>query len=289
MSPTSSEQQISQRDYFLKFNEAYKAYQGARSEDNLALVNRYLALISSILEPKLFDPINTETCLFFINLYELIEQIDAQSSLLWSAIAALQTAIDSTLAKEVNEKFKFVPILVRLLHDVTGRHKVLKVLTILQKLTYMLDLAWNEVYLKNLCKALLKHLASEDEEVVHLTASVLVNVCFKNSPATHCLLKECSADEILGKIGKHTVLRFKMQYILRESRKFKFGLEFSAFVEYVAEEIKRALLKWNSDLMQHIFDFFYDLERNHPQYSEKYSKFDQFIEELLTVNRWVKF
>lgn len=37
----------SQKEYFKKFNDAYKDYQEFRTEGNLALVNRYLAVIYS--------------------------------------------------------------------------------------------------------------------------------------------------------------------------------------------------------------------------------------------------
>lgn len=208
---------------------------------------------------------------------------------MWSAIAALQQAVDNLSSKELNEKFKFLPVLSRLLVEVSGRYKILKVLSILQKLTYNIDLAWNEVYLRNFVNGLMKHLFCDEEEITHLSASVLINLCFKNASAAFLVLKERDLDQIILQLKKHRILRFKMQYILKDSRKWSFNLEIAVFMQNVVEEIEKSIMNWDSDLIQHVVDFFADIQLNHPQYLQNYFKFNEIIEDLMNVRKYLIF
>lgn len=47
--------EANQEDYFKSFNEAYKDYQQSRSEENLALINRYLAVRSYFTTESKFE------------------------------------------------------------------------------------------------------------------------------------------------------------------------------------------------------------------------------------------
>lgn len=120
-------------------------------------------IISTILDTKCFDPlINPDVSLFYINLHNLIETIDAQSTLLWTSIAALQQALNSSFHKTLVEDLKFLSVLTKLLEEVTGKVKILKLLNILQKLTLNVKLTWNEPYLERMMKALVQFIQGEE-------------------------------------------------------------------------------------------------------------------------------
>lgn len=137
-----------------------------------------LQFISTIIDPKLFDPTQKEICTFFINLFELIYAMDAQSSVFWAATSALENAINNSKAKVVTEQFRYLPALTRLLTEVGNQTKISKVLKLIQELTYNIELSWDEPYLRLLIKELLKHMFGED---VTLYCPPSVSLIFTNS------------------------------------------------------------------------------------------------------------
>lgn len=120
-------------------------------------------IISTILDTKCFDPLlNPEICSFYINLHNLLGLIDAQSTLLWTSIAALQQALNSSFQKSLVDNFKYFSVLTKLLEEVTGKAKVLKLLNVLQKLTLNVKLTWNEPFLEKLIKVLVQLILGEE-------------------------------------------------------------------------------------------------------------------------------
>lgn len=212
---------------FKEFNVIYQEYLNLKSEENLNGLNRNLAvtfdpgsewnpfthspllpqIISTILDSKCFDPLlNPEVCLFYINLHSLLTLIDSQSTLLWTSIAALQQALNSSFHKTLVDDLKFLPVLTKLLEEVTGKVKTLKILTILQKLTLNVRLTWNEPFLGRMLTVLVRLIQREEDEIVHLSTLVLINLCFNNVPAIECFREQFNYESVLERIEKHTIL-----------------------------------------------------------------------------------
>lgn len=163
-------------EIFKQFNELYEKYCETKSQENIIALNRSLAvifftnyiillnktqwftfqIISTILDPTVFNPSNTETCLFYIHLHDLIGNIDSQSSLLLACCAALEHALNYSVRQSLVDKFKYLPVITKILEEINEKHKILQVLNILKSLTYNIKLTWNEPYLQKLIRALVK-------------------------------------------------------------------------------------------------------------------------------------
>lgn len=87
--------------------------------------------------------------------------MDAQSCTFWSATAALENIIKHSMTSVLREKFKYLPVLTRVLAKLDSRSKIEKVLNLIQGLTYGIKLTWDEPYVGQLIEELMKSLFSD--------------------------------------------------------------------------------------------------------------------------------
>ncbi|XP_026728157.1 uncharacterized protein LOC113494159 isoform X2 [Trichoplusia ni] len=87
-----------------------------------------------------------------------------------------------------------MPILARLLSDSISNDKKIKLLSVMQEISYGIKISWQESYLAGLMKQLTEWITQPMTEPQHRTIghkslTVLVNVCYANLPAIYALMR----------------------------------------------------------------------------------------------------
>lgn len=100
----------------------------------------------------------------------------------------------------------------------------------------------------------------------------------------HWLNKYHDSFEIISRLKKHRVLKFKLEYILLEQQSGKFDLDIRDLFKTIVEDLQKGLLRWDLNLLQHATDLFLDLKENHPKYVAEYEDYAKDVEDLLTVS-----
>lgn len=119
------------------------------------------------MDPKFFDPLQKDVCLFYINIYELLSTMDAQSTIFWSVTAVLENVMNISRGKILSEKFRYLPPLVKLLEQVVDKKtKINKLLIIIQNLTVNIRLTWDEPWLRPLISQLVKNICADEVSVL---------------------------------------------------------------------------------------------------------------------------
>lgn len=105
--------------------------------------------------------------------------------------------------------------------------------------------------------------------MIELAASVLLNVCYKNPHAVHCLSYERDSFEIVDRLKKNRALKFKLQYILHEPESQSFDLDAEVFMEAIFKDVEAALTHWDHYVLKHIVSFVSDIVMNHSKYIQQ--------------------
>ncbi|XP_050552405.1 uncharacterized protein LOC118277064 [Spodoptera frugiperda] len=174
------------------FVTAAREFEATHSESAVNLMTRYLGLIASSCDLSIFSPGRSEVCAFFSSLWRVM--CDGRGPH-WAGVAVLaRAAIEPSARHALTHTYKFMPILARLLSDSISNDKKIKLLTVMQEISYGIKISWQESYLSSLMKQLTEWITQPMTEpqlrtIGHKSLTVLVNVCYGNLPAIYALMR----------------------------------------------------------------------------------------------------
>ncbi|XP_049879888.1 uncharacterized protein LOC126376500 [Pectinophora gossypiella] len=182
------------------FVNAAREFEATHSDSAVNLMTRYLGLIASSCDLSIFSPGRSEVCAFFSSLWRVM--CDGRGPH-WAGVAVLARAsIEPSARHALTHTYKFMPILARLLSDVISNDKKIKLLSVMQDISYNIKISWQESYLAGLMKQLtefIMHPMVEPQHRIigHKSLTVLVNVCYGNLPAIYALMRTVDTKEFV--------------------------------------------------------------------------------------------
>lgn len=120
--------------------------------------------------------------------------------LFWSGITILKNVIkESPNHEQFIRDINFVPILTNHLNSNLSLERKVSLLFLLQELTYGITMEWEHPFVGKLIPILVDHILSETEQenVIILSLSILINICQKNSVVLYRLLRTIPKVSIL--------------------------------------------------------------------------------------------
>ncbi|XP_059055746.1 uncharacterized protein LOC131849651 [Achroia grisella] len=174
------------------FVTAAREFETTHSESAVNLMTRYLGLVASSCDLTIFSPGRSEVCAFFSSLWRVM--CDGRGPH-WAGVAVLaRAAIEPSARHALTHTYKFMPILTRLLSDTISNDKKIKVLSVMQEISYGIKISWQESYLSGLMKQLtdwiLQPMMEPQYKIIgHKSLTVLVNMCYGNLPAIYALMR----------------------------------------------------------------------------------------------------
>ncbi|CAG9570690.1 unnamed protein product [Danaus chrysippus] len=182
------------------FVNAAREFEATHSESAINMMTRYLGLIASSCDLTIFSPGRSEVCAFFSSLWRVM--CDARGPH-WAGVAVLaRAAIESSTRHALTHTYKFMPILARLLSDNISNDKKIKLLSVMQDISYGIKISWQESYLTGLMKQLTDWITQpmtepQQRAIGHKSLTVLVNVCYGNLPAIYALMRTVDTKEFV--------------------------------------------------------------------------------------------
>ncbi|XP_031829217.1 uncharacterized protein LOC116425514 isoform X1 [Nomia melanderi] len=264
------------------------------SETTAAVLQRNLGVISVSLDLSIFDPGTSVAAEFYVSLHELMNSLASRTTLIWSTVDVLQNACRNAAARQaLIHTYKFAPILARLLEANLTTEKRIRVLKLLQELTYGIKISWQEAHLPYLISILTQWVTqSKEEDIIALSLGVLVNLCYKNLPAVYTLMRTIDTKAFIRTLLKlqhcnvnTSVQCCKLLIILEHTNtniSEKYILDFAAvtFSSLIVAMKQRDVL-----LLRHIIDFFNDVGQNEHSHSVllTYAHYGRDVENVLAT------
>nr|XP_033333504.1 uncharacterized protein LOC117224575 [Megalopta genalis] len=264
------------------------------SETIASVLQRNLGVISVSLDLSIFDPGTSVAAEFYVSLHELMNSLASRTTLIWSAVDVLQNACRNAAAKQaLIHTYKFAPILARLLEANLTTEKRIRVLKLLQELTYGIKISWQEAHLPYLISILTQWATqSKEEDIIALSLGVLVNLCYKNLPAVYTLMRTIDTKAFMRTLLKlqHCSVNINVQccklLIILEHTNMniseKYILDFAAvtFSSLITAMKQRDVL-----LLRHVTDFFNDVGQNEHSHSIllTYVHYGKDVENVLSI------
>ncbi|XP_041988278.1 uncharacterized protein LOC121739773 isoform X2 [Aricia agestis] len=170
---------------------AAREFEATHSDTSVSLMTRYLGLIASSCDLTIFAPGRSEVCAFFSSLWRVMGDSRGPH---WAGVAVLTRAsIESSARYALTHTYRFMPILARLLSDSISDDKKIKLLSVMQDISYGIKISWQESYLGSLMKQLTDWITqpveSANKTIGHKSLTVLVNMCYGNLPAIYSLMR----------------------------------------------------------------------------------------------------
>ncbi|XP_076246086.1 uncharacterized protein LOC143186346 [Calliopsis andreniformis] len=276
------------------FISAVLEYTKHPNETTTSVLQRSLGVISVSLDLSIFDPGTNIAAEFYVSLYELMNSLASRTTLIWNAVDVLQNACRNAAARQaLIHTYKFAPILARLLEANLTSEKRIRVLKLLQELTYGIKISWQEAHLPYLISILTQWVTqSKEEEIIALSLGVLVNLCYKNLPAVYTLMRTIDT-----KIFVRTLLKLqhctantsvqccKLLIILEHTNTNIAEKHILDFAAVTFSSLITAMKQKDVLLLRHIIDFFNDVGQNEHSHSVllTYTYYDRDVENVLAT------
>ncbi|XP_058800070.1 protein CIP2A homolog [Phymastichus coffea] len=263
--------EIENFQYIRSFISAASEYAKHPNETSASMIQRNLDAVSASLDYNIFDPGSSVSALFYVSLYEMMNTMGSRSTLIWNAVDVLQTACKNSAARHaLIHTYKFAPLLTRLLEANLTSEKRIRALKLLQQLTYGIKISWQEAHLPYLIKTLSQWvIQSTEEEVIMLSLSVLVNLCYKNLPAVYVLMRSVNTKTFLQSVvktsGQNINIRVqccKLLIILEHANSDILDSYILDVATVTFTNIIPTLKNQDPLLLRHIVDFFDDIRQN---------------------------
>uniref|UniRef100_A0A1B6DP45 Protein CIP2A n=1 Tax=Clastoptera arizonana TaxID=38151 RepID=A0A1B6DP45_9HEMI len=268
----------SAREYFIQ-----------KHEIGMNSLQRYMQILSATDDLSVFDTGSCEAVEFYTSLHELMSGHDAHAEIVWCAVSVLQRAvINPDIRTALIHKYKFMPVLSKLLSSQIIPEKQHRVLRLLEELSFGIQITWQESYLATLIKLLVKYI--ENNELTSVALGILVNICHQNTPVVN-ILTQCIDTKLLFKSVLKTqeddmkiqVQLFSLMMILDHLSPDINNQEFERFVQLTLSMMEKALKMNDVILLQYTVNFYKDMKENANamqalmSYSEYYTNIETLI------------
>ncbi|XP_061721490.1 uncharacterized protein LOC133528227 [Cydia pomonella] len=182
------------------FVDAARQYETTHSEASVSLMHRYLNLLASTCDLSIFAPGRSEVCALFSSLWRVMRDPGGPH---WAGVAVLSRACMEPSARHaLTHTYKFMPILTQLLSNSISNDKKIKLLLVMQDISYGITISWQESYLPVLMKQLTDWITSpcndtQEQLIRHRSLTVLANICSGNLPAVYALMRTIDTKKFL--------------------------------------------------------------------------------------------
>lgn len=241
------------------------------NESTASVLQRNLNAIKTSTDLNIFDPGSIILSEFYLSLYNLTKTLDSKTPLTWSTLDVLQHVSKNLASRQtLIHTYKFYQVLARLLESNLITEKRIKVLKLLQELTYGIKIYWQEAHIPSLLVILTQWIMqSKEEEIITLSLGIIINLCYKNVSVVHTLMRTIDAKafhRMLLKLQSSSVnTRVQCCKILmimeQESQDIPEKFIFD-FVDITFRSLVSALSEKDVPLLQHIVEFFDDVRQN---------------------------
>ncbi|XP_054004140.1 uncharacterized protein LOC128890021 [Hylaeus anthracinus] len=276
------------------FISAVLEYSKHPSETTGSILQRNLGVISVSLDLSIFDPGTSVAAEFYVSLHELMNSLASRTTLIWSAVDVLQNACRNAAARQaLIHTYKFAPILARLLEANLTSEKRVRVLKLLQELTYGIRISWQEAHLPYLISILTQWVTqSKEEDIIALSLGVLVNLCYKNLPAVYTLMRTINTKTFVRTLLKlqrcnvnTSVQCCKLMIILEHSNTNISDKNILDFAAVTFTNLVTAMKQKDVLLLRHVIDFFNDVAQNEHSHSVllTYTNYGRDVENILVT------
>lgn len=201
----------------------------------------------------------------------MTKSLDSKTPLAWSTLDVLQHVSKNLSARQVLiHTYKFSPILARLLVSNLITEKRIKLLKLLHELTHGIKLYWQEAHLPSLMTILTQWIMqSKDEEIISLSLGILINLCYKNPPVIHTLMRTIDSRAFhkhlfrVQNINVNTRVQCgKILMIMDQEVKDIPEKVILNFVDITFSSLTSALSNKDVILLRHVVEFFDDVRQN---------------------------
>nr|XP_026499862.1 uncharacterized protein LOC113403501 [Vanessa tameamea] len=277
------------------FVNAAREFEATHSESAVNMMTRYLGLIASSCDLSIFSPGRSEVCAFFSSLWRVM--CDGRGPH-WAGVAVLARAsVEPSARHALTHTYKFMPILSRLLLDTISNEKKIKLLSVMQDISYGIKISWQESYLTSLMKQLTDWILQPMSEPQHRTIghkslTVLVNVCYGNLPAIYALMRTVDTKDFVvhlislkdGGYGGVEVCRLLL--CLSSGTRGSSAIRQSDIHSYLCctmRTFNKAIVDRDATQLLHAYTFINDLctDNNLRSYVLSYSHFNNSLQESL--------
>ncbi|KAF6201695.1 hypothetical protein GE061_004090 [Apolygus lucorum] len=254
-----------------QFNKAVKSYIVSRNGEHERQIERSLQLLASTSDLTAFDPGHKDTIEFYVNLHELMVGLDAGTSLAWASIACLKEACRNTSARrDLIHTYQFMPVLTRFLMTRPSLDREIKLLQLMEELTYGIKISWQEAHLTRLITTLSNLIVSDvDQERMTLSLSVLVNLCYKNLPSVYALMRSIDIKKFLKTVlnlqshnESSKVQVCKLMIILKSVTGGMPDPNLQTYLKSVSPTLTDALRRGNVSLMRQTVSFYKEMSNS---------------------------
>lgn len=227
---------------------------------------------------------------FCINLYELMNSINDDSDIMWAAVNLLQSIVKQGLFQNtILNNNEFTLILTKLLKDELSFDKKIKILKLLQELTYRTKIQWQEGHSSELINLLVKWISTEDKDLISLSLGVLVNVCCKNKFAMFTLVKcthsksfmrlllKLQSDDIFIKVQV-----YKLLLVLEQVSGQIPDVDVNNLIDVTFAVLEEGLKLKNVFVLRHAVDFFIDISE-HSRWKNSVLEYDGYKTNLIKI------
>ncbi|XP_055375866.1 uncharacterized protein LOC129608405 [Condylostylus longicornis] len=241
--------------YITEFNEQFERSRRNKGPIDISL-HRSLTLMISVPNADCYNPVTVPIVQFYINLHKLLSTSGLDEDTIWTCCSILQHASKNVESKNaIISKFRFFPLLSKILPKLNGKEKAEKLLKIMQTLSYGIIITWEEPYLSELVKTLLAFIYSEDDDLAQHSLSVLVNICHRNFPVVCTLMRVVNISELCQKTKKYGVLASKLILILQINDLAVQKDDVECLIKKCFIDFETAIKKSDVSLLQHIIHF----------------------------------
>ncbi|VVC31727.1 Armadillo-type fold,Armadillo-like helical [Cinara cedri] len=236
-----------------------------------------------------FDSKNILIQEFYITLYEMMNTIN-DDSIMWASINVLQSFIKQGYFDNTKlNNYKFTLILSKLLKDELTLEKKIKILKLLQDLTYGAQLQWQESYLTELIMLLVKWISSEDRDLKSFSLGILMNVCCKNKFAIFTLVKYTDSKHFMRLLLKLQsddifirVQVYKLLLVLEQVSGHIPNVETNYLVDIIFIVLEEGLKHKNVFVLRHVIDFFVDISE-HSSWKNSVLNYSNYKSKLINL------
>ena len=184
---------ISQGDYLLLLAKHVKDF-----EQGDALSDALYGLCDDLCTKLSIQDLNEMQFRQLISsLSKIISLAENNTALAWTCVSVIGKISDSSVGKKVGILHRLTPVVAKLMPYACTEEKKLRLLNVLQKLTYGIVIEREETYLGPLFSGLINSIRTEKGSIVQLCLSVLTNLIHQNKKALQTLMQIVNLKELL--------------------------------------------------------------------------------------------
>ncbi|XP_060834763.1 uncharacterized protein LOC132917839 [Rhopalosiphum padi] len=277
-------------NHLKNFIIAAKQYSCCHDESSLNGVLCSLQILGQLSNEFIFNSKDTLRHEFYMKLYELMSNTNDDSEIMWAAVHFLQSIVKQGFFHDIIlNNNELTLILTKLLKDELSLDKKIKILKLLQELTYRMKLQWQESHSSELISLLIKWISTEDKDLISLSLGVLVNVCCKNKFAMFTLVKcthsksfmrlllKLQSDDIFIKVQV-----YKLLLILEHVSGQIPHVDVNNLIDVTFVVLEEGLKLKNVFVLRHAVDFFIDISE-HARWKNYVLEYDGYKTNVIKI------